>query len=135
MSTTAWIRPLTEAVDGLPAPKDVRGSACRTLQGLFTEWAAALGFPDYFGGTWDAFRDCLTDTVLDAYPHTTVVLREAGELLVDEPENVLTVLLEILGEAAGEGNARVTAPRLLLLLDDTPDGLAHLTVRLAHAKR
>ncbi|MEV0227489.1 barstar family protein [Streptomyces sp. NPDC050704] len=130
-STTAWIRPLNEATAGIPtpkeAPKEVRGSRCRTRQGLFTEWAAALGFPEYFGHNWDAFGDCLRDAVSEpsepSEPPMAVVVREAGDLLADEPENVLALLLLILGQAAGDDSA---APRLLLLLDDTPDRLTRL---------
>ncbi|MET9080715.1 barstar family protein [Streptomyces sp. NPDC004237] len=95
-STTAWIRPLAEAPAGIPAPKEVRGSRCRTSDALFTEWAVALGFPDHFGRNWDAFRDCLRDAV-NAEPKA-IIVREGGELLADEPERASAVLGLILGE-------------------------------------
>ncbi|MGW0712964.1 barstar family protein [Streptomyces sp. NPDC002643] len=94
---TTWIRPLTEAPDGVPTPKEVRGSRCRTSEGLFTEWALVLGFPDHFGRNWDAFRDCLRDAVADAEPKV-IIVREAGELLADEPEYASDVLGHILRE-------------------------------------
>ncbi|MGN9755772.1 barstar family protein [Streptomyces sp. SD31] len=125
MSTATWILPLTAAAGEVQARRGVRGSHCRTSRDLFTEWAAALGFPDHFGHNWDAFRDCLLDVVQDTVQASslplTIVVREADQLLADEPESVLVVFLEILGEAGGG-----TAPRLLLLVDDTPDGLARL---------
>ncbi|MFJ9900885.1 barstar family protein [Streptomyces sp. NPDC091280] len=124
-STTAWIRPLTEALADLPESKEVRGSRCRTLKDLFTEWAAGLGFPDYFGGNWDAFTDCLYDIV-----PTSAVVREAADLLADGPPNELAILLSILSEAAGDESA---APGLLLLLDDTPDRLSDLGRRMTEA--
>jgi hypothetical protein len=138
-STTAWIRPLTEATTGIPMRRDVHGSHCRTSQGLFTAWAAGLGFPDYFGHNWDAFRDCLHDAVSNADfdtpdqespPQLAIIVHEAGNLLADEPQNALTILLNLLSEAAGDDSA---APRLLLLLDDTTDRLSQLAQRLADA--
>ncbi|WP_329218414.1 barstar family protein [Streptomyces sp. NBC_01485] len=138
-STTSWIRPLTEAAAGLPTRGEVRGSRCRTSQDLFAEWAAGLGFPDHFGHNWNAFLDCLRDTVPPvaptspgdrAAPPTAVVVREAGDLLTDEPDNALTVLALILAEAADAGSDE---PRLLLLLDDTPARLAHLSHRMTRA--
>lgn len=138
-STTTWIRPLTEAAAGLATRRDVHGSRCRTSQGLLTEWAAGLGFPDYFGHNWDAFRDCLRDAVSNAGigapdqenpPQPAIVVREAADLLADEPQNVLAILLHILSEVAGDDSA---APGLLLLLDDTTDRLSHLAERMAEA--
>ncbi|MGW1783672.1 barstar family protein [Streptomyces sp. NPDC002143] len=138
-STMAWICPLTEAAAGIPTRRDIRGSHCRTRQGLFTEWAAGLGFPDHFGHNWDAFRDCVRDAVsnvrIEAVGQETlqplsVVVREAGDLLGDEPQNVLAILLNILGDCAGDTGA---APRLRLFLEDTPDRLFLLAERMAEA--
>ncbi|MFE7897376.1 barstar family protein [Streptomyces sp. NPDC057424] len=139
-STTAWIRPLSEAAAGVRTARwDVDGSCCRTSRDLFTEWATRLGFPDHFGRNWDAFRDCLHDAVSnggaeavchDAPTSPAVVVREAGDLLTDEPDHALAILLFILSEAAGDDS---TAPRLLLLLDDTPDRLSHLAQRMTEA--
>ncbi|MEH0417329.1 barstar family protein [Streptomyces sp. B21-083] len=138
-ATTAWIRRLTDAAPAnIPtACREVRGSRCRTVEGLFTEWAAGLDFPDYFGHNWDAFHDCLRDTVPsagimpagpEAPPTAAIVLREAGDLLADEEERALGVLLLILNQVADSGS---TGPRLLLLLDDTSEQLVSLARRLA----
>ncbi|MET8980068.1 barstar family protein [Streptomyces sp. NPDC004539] len=138
--TTAvtWLRPLPDTATGIPTRREVRGSRCGTLQGLFTEWAAALRFPDHFGHNWDAFADCLRDTLTNASlptagpdaPRLTLVLREADGLLVDEPDTTLAVLLSILDDTAGADSG---APRLLLLLDGTPDGLSRLAGRMTDA--
>lgn len=136
-----WVRPLAEVAAGVPAREEVRGSRCRTRQGLFMEWAAVLGFPDYFGHNWDAFYDCLRDTVsrADTGPAATigrpaapltVIVREAGDLLADEPDNALATLVSIFGDIADDGGGE---PRLLLVLDDTPDRLSHLEQRMAAA--
>ncbi|WP_327743355.1 barstar family protein [Streptomyces europaeiscabiei] len=137
--TTAWIRPLTQESVGIPTHREVSGSHCRTIHGLFDEWAEGLGFPAYFGRNWDALRDSLGDAVantdLDAPdPHSppplTIILREAGDLLTDEPPQALRILLSILDERVGAAPA---APKLLLLLDDTPDLLSRLAQRMAEA--
>lgn len=127
--TTTWIRPLTEGVAGVPARGEVRGSQCRTLRGLFTEWAGALGFPDHFGHNWDAFYDCLRDAV-PMVGAAVVVVREAGQLLADEPDDSLNDFMLVLRDIVGESGAE---PRLLLLLDDEPDRLSDLGRRLAAA--
>jgi hypothetical protein len=60
----------------------------------------------------------------------TILLREAGDLLTDEPPQALRILLHILDERAGDDPA---APKLLLLLDDTPDLLSRLAQRMTEA--
>jgi len=130
-STITWIRPLTEGAPDVPARGEVRGSQCRTRQGLFAEWAAQLGFPGHFGHNWDAFEDCLRDLT-----PTAVVVREAGQLLAEEPDDVLDILLTILGIAAQHGGGSgEKGPALLLLLDDDPGQLADLGRRLASVGR
>lgn len=129
-ATPAWIRLVTEMAADIPTTHvEVRGSRCRTSQDLFTEWAAGLGLPDYFGHNWDAFHDCLRD-VVQGPPPRVIILREAGDLLADEPEHALGILLSILSQAAGNDAAE---PRLILLIDDAPDRLSQLTQRMRKA--
>ncbi|WP_060888428.1 barstar family protein [Streptomyces caniscabiei] len=137
--TTAWIRPLTQEPADIPTRREVAGSHCRTSRGLFDEWAERLGFPAHFGHNWDAFRDSLGDAVANTDldppdPHNppplTILLREAGDLLTDEPPQALRILLSTLNERTGDDPA---APKLLLLLDDTPDLLPRLAQRMVEA--
>ncbi|MFD7902364.1 barstar family protein [Kitasatospora sp. NPDC059747] len=133
--TAVWIRSLTDHEPSSATWRSVDGSRCRTSQGMFAEWAAALGFPGYFRCNWDAFYDCLRDVVSragttgGAPAPATVVVREAGALLADEPA-ALGVFMGILA-----GHADVAAadgePALLLLLDDAPEQLSDLGRRLA----
>lgn len=39
----------------------LRGGRCGTKREMLGEWAAALQFPWYFGGNWDAFEECIND--------------------------------------------------------------------------
>ena len=55
----------------------LRGSRMRIRRGLMDEWAAAAQFPPYFGGTWDALRDALSD------------LPEGGTFLILEADQLL----------------------------------------------
>jgi hypothetical protein len=67
----------------------------RTKQGLMDEWAAAAQFPPHFGGTWDAFRDVLSDL-----PGGGIfLLLEADQLFQEarpaEAETLFAVLREV----------------------------------------
>lgn len=128
--TTTWIRPLTTADTQPWTRQEVRGSHCRTARDLFAEWAAGLGFPDWFGHNWDAFLDCLRGAVDDTDHGLAVVVREAGELLTDEQPDVLATFLSVLSQVTERPG---TAPRLRLLVDDAPDRLSGLAERMAGA--
>lgn len=60
------------AEDGSTVVKQVEGSKCTTLDKLFTEFASAFEFPDYFGNNWAAFDECLND--LDWLPSESYLL-------------------------------------------------------------
>lgn len=65
-------------------------------EALLERLAAALAFPGWFGGNWDALEDCLTDLSWRPGTGHVVLVKEPGEL----PSDDLGVLLEILGAAA-----------------------------------
>ena len=63
---------------------------------LLRKIAATLGFPDWFGGNWDALEDCLTDlSWRQAQGHVLVL--EGFQFL---PEDDLGVLIDVLISAA-----------------------------------
>ncbi|MEO3930818.1 barstar family protein [Micromonosporaceae bacterium B7E4] len=94
------------------------GAGSRTRAALFTEWAARLDFPDYFGRNWDAFEECLTDLVAER-PRTLLVT-DAAELLADEPPEQLGILLGVLDTIAAGAADPTAGPALRVLLHPGP---------------
>jgi hypothetical protein len=83
------------AMGSLPAPVWwLRGPRMRTRRGLMDEWAAAAQFPPYFGGTWDALRDALSDLPEGG----TFLILEAEQLLQEAPPAEALTLLSVLRE-------------------------------------
>ena len=78
--------------------KVMRGSKCRSAEGLFAELAKALEFPDYFGHNWDALEECLAD--LEWLPAKGYLLffTDAEQILPDDEEEFAT-FLEVLNDA------------------------------------
>jgi RNAse (barnase) inhibitor barstar len=76
----------------------IRGSNCRSAAALFTEFAEALKFPDYFGHNWDALEECLAD--LEWLPAKGYVLcfTNAESILPDDEEEFAT-FLEVMSDA------------------------------------
>jgi hypothetical protein len=70
----------------------LRGSRMRTRRGLMDEWAAAAQLPPYFGGTWDALRDALSDLPEGG----TFLILEADQLLQEAPPDDALTLLSVL---------------------------------------
>jgi hypothetical protein len=73
----------TAAVAEVPA-------GIRTKDQLLMEESRALRFPDYFGGNWDAFEECIRD--LSWFPPGTVVLRHGDVPLADDLASLKTYL-------------------------------------------
>lgn len=105
--------------------KRLRGSKCRTTQGLFSEFARALNFPDYFGYNWDALEECLADLEWLPAKGYVLVITEADELLPDDEEDYET-FLEVVSDAGetwgtgqtGMGNSRAVSFHVILAVTD-----------------
>lgn len=73
----------------------VRGRKMRTTQALFDEVAAALQFPYYFGESWNAFHECLSE--IDWLPFgdgLVLIVEDADAVLADEAaDDELNVLV------------------------------------------
>ncbi|KAA0022701.1 barstar family protein [Antrihabitans cavernicola] len=70
--------------------REVRGSKMRTVDALFDEFAAAFQFPYYFGANKDAFDEVMRDLdeFVGAAPGYVVVVRDADQLLADDPDQL-----------------------------------------------
>jgi hypothetical protein len=84
------------------AVRRIRGSRSRTLTGLFDELAAALQFPAYFGGNWNAVIDMLSDLRWLPAGEYLFVVEDADDLLADEAdEEAVDDCFQVLATAAG----------------------------------
>ena len=77
------------------------GRRCRTKRALLDEVARVLDFPAYFGRTWDALEDCLTDLAGGRASGYRLVITAADRLLARNPAHYATfvALLEDVGRA------------------------------------
>ena len=80
-------------------------AGCSDKAGLLERTATALAFPDWFGGNWDAFYDCLADLGWRDAAGWLLVLENTGDLRRHAPE-ALDTAVAILGDAAEAWQAR-----------------------------
>jgi hypothetical protein len=111
--TPPWVHLLVSG-DGVaalsPAPHDfvartLDGRRCRTKRALLGEMARVFEFPGYFGRTWDALEDCLTDLGWLRGAGYQLVVSSADRLLAKNSADYATfvALLEDVGRAWGTG--------------------------------
>jgi hypothetical protein len=86
-------------------PVDLRD--CRDHLDALERIAAALQFPDWFGGNWDALADCLDDLSWLPAPGYVLLLDHADGWRGEDPEG-FAVLLDI----ANDVGARRAAQRV-----------------------
>ncbi len=71
------------------------GQRCETKQQLFTEYARAFEFPNYFGENWDALEECLSD--LEWKPSKGyLTLLHHGERILSKQEEEYSTFVTIL---------------------------------------
>jgi RNAse (barnase) inhibitor barstar len=107
-----------------PAPVDFGG--CAGKDDALARIAAALAFPDWFGGNRDALADCLGDLSWLLAPGYLLLIENSSEWQAAQNEDFDT-LLAILNEAALEWRERNVAFWALLPLP--ADALAQLEQR------
>ena len=72
----------------------------RSVTSLFQECAAALQFPYYFGGNWDALDECITDMAWLPAAGYLLGVTDADLILSDETEEDIKIFLQTLVSAA-----------------------------------
>jgi RNAse (barnase) inhibitor barstar len=83
---------------GLDAARiDLAG--CCDKQEFLARTAKALGFPDWFGGNWDALFDCLADLSWRPAAGYVLILEHAEDMRRQAPE-ALDTALAVLDDAA-----------------------------------
>jgi hypothetical protein len=104
----AGLRALAESLGYKVFDADLAG--CHDKAGLLERLGRAMAFPDWFGGNWDAWFDCLTDLGWHAPASGYVlVVRRALGMHRTAPETLDTAL------AIVEDAARVWADRGVIL--------------------
>lgn len=86
--------------------RQIQGKKCTTPSGVFSEFARALSFPDYFGHNWDGLEECLADLEWLPAKGYVVLVTDAQSVIPDDEEEYET-LLEVLndaGEAWSQGH-------------------------------
>lgn len=74
----------------------IRGSHSRTAPDFFTEIAAALEFPSYFGRNWNAFNDCILDLSWLRGSAYVLLFADADQLLDEAHPDNLAAFAELL---------------------------------------
>jgi RNAse (barnase) inhibitor barstar len=78
-----------------------------TRDQLFNEYVRGLRFPDYFGGNWDAFIDCLSDLAWIDEDEVTVVHDGLPCLPQKELRLYLECLYDVLSRTRAEDRPKV----------------------------
>jgi hypothetical protein len=80
---------------------DLAGAAGKET--LLARLAQALGFPDWFGGNWDALEDCLSDLSWRAGAAHVLLIEGQRELPLDDLGMLIEVLAAVAEFWAGRG--------------------------------
>jgi hypothetical protein len=81
--------------------------------------AEALDFPDWYGGTWDALLDCLTDLSWRPAPGYVIGWADYGRLARGQKAAWRTAF-DVMREAVGRRIEMRMPPMFVLLLGDGP---------------
>ena len=103
------------ALDFAVARADLTGCADRAA--VLAKLAQALGFPEWFGGNWDALADSLGDLSWLQAPGYLLLVEHAGQWR-DADSEAFDTLLAILNEASADWRERNVAFWTLLPLPE-----------------
>ncbi|MGW8182626.1 MAG: barstar family protein [Burkholderiales bacterium] len=105
------------ATRGSLAWAELDSAAARSKDQFLAACARDLGFPDWFGGNWDALADCLQDRSWQPAPGLVVLWRGASRFAATAPDDFATAL-EIFRDAATYWKER--GRLFIALLDGQP---------------
>ncbi|MEU2912262.1 barstar family protein [Streptomyces massasporeus] len=71
---------------GLIYSARMQGQQMRDSDGVFAQFYEALRLPDYFGWSWNALRDCLTDLHWISTKHFLLTIDDADAVLSESAE-------------------------------------------------
>lgn len=108
---TGWIG-RAERAGWRPFPLDGRG--VRDKDSFLSRCAEAFGFPDWFGGNWDALEDCLNDLEWAPARDGRLVLYEAWSELADADQASFRTALDVFAEAVAAWRDTATPMSVLL---------------------
>ena len=103
----------TQGSELLVARVSLAGASAKDA--LMARVAAALKFPQWFGGNWDALEDCLTDLSWSSAAGHVLLIEGAGEMSGDERG----IFIDILASAAAWWADR-KHPFFAVFLDGAP---------------
>jgi hypothetical protein len=101
------------------ATRLVDGAVMRDRASMFDEFAAACEFPEWFGGNWDAFVDCLRDLSWIPGKGVVVLWRRSAVFAAAAPgtwENVGPII-----DDAIESRIQIAVAPLFVLYPAAPD--------------
>lgn len=138
--TDSDVTALAQNAEAIPGTvtRTIRGQHCSTKHALLQEWAIALAFPDYFGGNWDAFDECITDLRWLPAQQYVIIISHA-EYVLPKDERAFEIFVSILGESAEEwataredARAHSSVP-FRIIFHTTPPQRDRIARRLTHA--
>ncbi len=96
LSTLDNWRYLLRDADPLTAVRLINGKRCHSEPALFSEFAAALQFPLYFGKNWDALTDCLSDLPRWVQTKQSVIIIADADQILCHDEDLPVQCFEVL---------------------------------------
>jgi hypothetical protein len=116
----------------------LRGKQMPTTEDMFSEFAAVLQFPYYFGGNWAAFDECLADLAWLPAASYVIAILDSADLLANQEGSQLDLFFDVLESvcmewskpvASGESWDRPGVP-FHVILHSTTEDVARLPPRL-----
>ena len=109
-------RDIQDALQGSPLRVvQIRIGSAASKQDLLGRIAGALGFPDWFGGNWDALEDCLGDLSWSPAAGHVLLFDDARALGADDRGVLIDILLSVASSWAERGH-----PFFAVFLDGAP---------------